>query len=451
MFLHFVSLERRGRAVSVVGWAWAILVIDAGTNPGFDRGIGLLHPQVGNLSFRLPELVLVAALAARVAVRGLPTSVAPAMLAWAAFAAWYLGAGVAGILAGHEMELVFFEAKVVLYLLGGIALAAGVPATEHLAYLPTLLRRAAFAALVLVLLDQSGVAITANFPLMPVDNLGEIGGDAASIFVSLGVITLVVGASQQTQRLQWLLVGTPLVLTPFTTEQRAALLGLALSVITVAVAWMRPGGHRGMHVTPTELGLVGLMLILFLTLPSVGSAVIEQRPAPTPFSDELRVAFEGQEKVQSAESRRNQWDKAREIIGRSPVVGKGLGTEYRYYEQGPDEIWQSNLTHNVPLDVMMRSGVTGFVLLVVALSVSIIGGLRAIRQRSSPQVVALALACVAVIVGLAGKGLVESIFEKYLLATAIGLVLGTMRSCDTQDEGAGYRRAVARPWEVSWS
>lgn len=450
LLLHFLSLERRGRAASVVGWVWGIVILDAASQPGFERGVGVFHPQVGDISFRLPEVAITAALVARVLARGGPRRVDPAMLLWGAFAVWYCTAGLIGAVGGHKVELVFFEAKVVVYLVGGLVLAAGVPVREHLDYLPRLARRSSVVATLVIVLDQAGVSVTAALPLFPLDRLGEMGGDAASVFVAIGVMTLLVGATQEDGRGEWVVVAAPLVLAPLATDQRAAMLGLALSFAVIAIAWTRPWAHRGMRVTPTELVLVALALVAFVTLPSLGGAVIEQRPTPTPFSDELRVAFEGQAKLQSAESRRNQWAKARTLIAERPLIGHGLGTEYRYYEQGPDEVWQSNLTHNVPFDVLMRSGAIGFGLLLAALAVSLAGGVRVLRRSVDSGVAAMALACTAVVIGLAGKSLVESLFEKYLLATVIGLVLGTLRSCDTAELPPRFGPSSATR-ERSWS
>jgi hypothetical protein len=58
------------------------------------------------------------------------------------------------------------------------------------------------------------------------------------------------------------------------------------------------------------------------------------------------------------------------------------------------------------------------------------------------MVAVLALALVAVVVGFVAKGMVESIFEKYRLATMLGLSLGLLRSAVTS--AGGTRLALGR-------
>jgi cation transporter-like permease len=62
------------------------------------------------------------------------------------------------------------------------------------------------------------------------------------------------------------------------------------------------------------------------------------------------------------------------------------------------------------------------------------------------MVAVLALALVAVVVGFVAKGMVESIFEKYRLATMLGLSLGMLRGAVTSAGGARLARHRAHAY-----
>jgi hypothetical protein len=71
------------------------------------------------------------------------------------------------------------------------------------------------------------------------------------------------------------------------------------------------------------------------------------------------------------------------------------------------------------------------VLFLLALVPALVNGITTWRLHADPAVAALALALVAVVIGLVTKGAVESIFEKYREATLLGLSLGMLRSAVT--------------------
>ena len=64
----------------------------------------------------------------------------------------------------------------------------------------------------------------------------------------------------------------------------------------------------------------------------------------------------------------------------------------------------------------------------VALGLTLRDGVRTWLRHKDALVAAIALASTAAIVGLLGKGMVESIFEKYRLATMLGFLLGMVAS-----------------------
>ncbi len=432
LFIWFLRLERHGGAISLVIFTWAVLLLDAAVYPGFDSPAGILHPTVSGVSFRLPDVILPLALLARLAVRGWPERIGVSLLWWAAFAVWYAFQGVVGTINGHPLELVLFEAKAIVYVAGGILLAAGVPASEYVSRrgLPRLVKAASVLAVVLLVTDQLGVSVVADIPLFPLERLGEMGAAAASLFATLGVIAFTMAACT-TERQGLLLAAAPLLMCPLASEQRAALLALLVALVVLAVTWLVTRERRRFTITPTEAALLGLAVLALFLAPSLGRGATAQVPAVNPFAEELRASFTSRAKAQSAESRANQWAKASEMVRDRPFLGWGLGKEYWHYEEGPDEFWKSNITHNVGLDVWLRSGVLGLGLLLVALGGSLADAPRTWRSHRDPKAAALALACAAGAIGLLARGMVESILEEYLLATTLGLLLGTVRAAAT--------------------
>jgi len=71
------------------------------------------------------------------------------------------------------------------------------------------------------------------------------------------------------------------------------------------------------------------------------------------------------------------------------------------------------------------------IIFLLALTASIVNGITTWRLHTDPVVAALALALLAVVIGVVTKGMVESIFEKYREATLFGLTLGMLRAAVT--------------------
>jgi O-antigen ligase len=84
----------------------------------------------------------------------------------------------------------------------------------------------------------------------------------------------------------------------------------------------------------------------------------------------------------------------------------------------------NDLTHDIFLDELLRGGIVGMSLMVVAFVITVLTGLRAAWVRHSPRITAMGLAASAVVVELVTRGAVESVFEKERLAVVIGLAVG---------------------------
>ncbi len=130
LFLRFVHLERTGRTLGVVLWVLGTVLVDSAVWPDPNTvPAGLFHPDLGATNFRLLDVVVLAALAARVVGRGMPTSMSVPALCWAAFLVWYAAAGVRGVLVGNDPTEIVYQGKAVAYL-GVLCVASGVRPSE---------------------------------------------------------------------------------------------------------------------------------------------------------------------------------------------------------------------------------------------------------------------------------------------------------------------------------
>ncbi len=410
---------------------------------------GLFHPGSGSFQFRLPEVVILLALAGRLLARGAPRSIGPAALAWAAFGAWLVAETAVGVLRHNSTVQIPYEAKAVVYVVGGFALAAGVPAETYVRTrcFARLARAFALPAVLLTGLTLAGKHLALHLPLLSMPDFGLFGADAATVLAAIGFSALVfeLGAPQKSP--VTLLATVPLILGPLVASQRAALVGVAVTLFVVVVAVLGPTARRRLRVTIPQVALAALAATAVLIAVTLAPAAVSQRAPQVPLRSTISQTFHQTAKVQSANERVAQWDQARHLIAQHALMGWGLGVEYTYYSVGQRQLITTDLTHNILLDLAMRTGAVGVVLFLIALIASVGGGLGTWRRQPDAAVALLALALVAVVLGVVGKGMFESIFEKYRLATMVGLMVGVLRSCVTSPRvPAEVRRETMGEW-----
>ena len=431
-FIAFVRLERQGRPALVFTIVLAYLVVESVLYPSQNEiPVGIFHPGSGELTFRIAEAIVAVALAARLVVRGAPMSIGIRMLWWVGFFIWLATAAAVGVLSGNGVEIIAFEAKAIVYL-GAMAIGAGVGARalmERGSGLLGLIRWCAGLTAVLAVTHQAGIRVQAQLPLLPIDRLGEMSPDLATILSSLGAVALVLAAMRRPGHRELVVAGAALVVVPAVVSgQRAALLAASMTLLVVLVG-LATARHRDLA-TPTEMVLATAAIISLALAPSFVRLVAGGSPS-LPFSESVETAFTNQAKIQSAQARINQLNLARALVVERPIGGWGLGTTYTYFQPGPDEVLETNLTHNIIVDLTVRTGAIGALFFLVALAGVLSGGWGAWRRHPDALVAALGLAAMAAVVGLIGKGLVESTFEKYRVATLLGLFLGALRSSAT--------------------
>lgn len=443
LFAWFGRLERAGNAPAVVATVFAVVLLDAVIYA--DQNVvptGLLHPEFGGESFRLLDVVIPAAILARLLHRP-RTGGTPVTLAWLALLAWLATAGLIGVYEGNAPAIVAFQAKAIIYL-GALLVAAGVPLGEYVARprLERFVGVCAGLALALTAVDLAGIAVTADLPLVPLDGFGVMGADAATIFSSLGVLALVLALLQGDRRLPLLACATVLLATPAFADQRAAFIALGVALAVAAVAML--GSRRRVRLTPTEVGLAATAVVGLLLITAV-PAVVGQQPVKLPLQDRLTTTFTGYEEVLTTMDRLNQWSAAAPIIAERPIYGHGLGYQYVFWNQGFYKFTQTDLTHNIFGDLMLRAGVVGLLLFLIALGATTVHLARGWAAHASDRAAAFALGIGASVVGLVAKGMAESIFEKYRLAAALGLGIGAMISAGLPATAAARVRAAREP------
>jgi hypothetical protein len=448
LFAFFVRWERTGKEHFVVVLLIAMLVIETSLYENQnDMPRDIFHPGTGTLQFRLPEVIITLALVARIVARGRPLRVGFPALLWLAFGAWYAVALVEGLLRHNDYTQIPYEGKAIVYVVGGYALASGVPIWRflHARVFERLVRWSAIMATILIIMAAAKKEYAVSLPLLPLPDFGVDGNDAATIFAALGLVGLMLELAKEKRSRLTLLCVVPLLFSPFLADQRAVLVMLGASVTVVLLAASGATARRRLRVTSAEVVLSALAVVGVVLAIAVVPAAENQRPVVVPLGSTIAQTFGSTAKVESAADRASKWDVAFADVRQHPIIGSGMGLEFSFWDPGPNQYEMTDVTENIGLDLWLRAGLIGLGLFMLALVVSVVEGLSAWRHHPDRMVAVLALALVAVVVGFFAKGMVESILEKYRLATMLGLSLGLLRSAVTSDGG---RRLTTRRTHV---
>ena len=380
---------------------------------------------------RTPELIIGAAVVARLWARPRAARSTTTGLAWLAFFVWYAAGVVIGLANGHSSTLVFFHARFIVYAGGAAILASGVPVRR-------LVSRQALGTWLFGLggIVAAQVLFTITDKTIVFD---QVGADAGSMYLGLAIVVLLVEGAERS-RLPIALAMAPLLAAPLVTSQRASLVHAAASAVVIAFVLVGRTWSRRMSVRPTQLVLGGTALLAVCALIVLPDLPKGQAVPPT-VSSTVTKTFGGLGNVQSAEARVNQWGSAKELLDEQPLFGQGLGLEHTYFKPGiwfTGEFQQANVFDNTILDLLVRSGVVGLLLFSLAIGFTIRDAWRVWVGHHDRRVAAFGLAAVAFLVGMLAKGAVESIFEKSTLACALGLVIGAVASA-TRELRSGER------------
>jgi O-antigen ligase len=255
--------------------------------------------------------------------------------------------------------------------------------------------------------------------------------------VALGLVALVMAATQRRRSPAYVIAAAPLLLGVAVAGQRAAIVALATSAAILLLAAVLPPAGRRFWVTPTQVGIVVAVGVALITLVVIVPVATSSSASPQlPLLSDLNNKLNSTGKQQSASQRVNQIDAATPAIEQRVITGWGLGKTIRYFETGQNQTTDSPITHNIALDLLLRMGVVGFLLFAITIMLMVRDGIQTWRLHPDNAVAALALVCMAVVVGLLAKGLVESIFEKYRIAVFLGIFMGIVRSAATSPRPA---------------
>jgi hypothetical protein len=427
-FVLFAGFERADRAPSVVAVIWAILIADSVLYASQNVvPTGIFHPTAGPLSFRLVDVAVVGGLVARLVAGRHERRLSGAGLLWAALIGWIVASAALGVYNHNSGNLVSFEGKAAIYL-GAMALTASIPFQRYIddGQILRLVRVCGVLALVLIVTDKTAIRIAADIPGLPLVDTGRLGSDAGTLLAAFGVIALAMALFDEHDRARWLLPAAPLVAAAFAADQRAALLALLASVLFLVLF-----ANRGLvrpRITPTEIALVALAAVACVLTPVLIQLQVNPATPSVPYVPELQQTLYGREKVLSAQERLDQYRAARRLIEQRPIFGWGLGKEFKYFRIGPRRFEKTSLTHNIAVDLWLRTGIVGLAFFAAAMLTTLTGGYRAWRDLRDPATAALLLGSLAVVVGLIPKGLVENLFEKYRMVLLLGLMIGMVSS-----------------------
>ena len=437
----FLRREQTGRRLTALHVVLLILVLDCALFPagGTSTGIFVLpinNHTTGTLFLLMPFLLFLRWLSGRARLR-----INAPGLAWVAYFLWLVAEFYAGHQHGNASSDAVQELKVVVMLGGAAMLAAGVEARDLVGRhgIPLMVRWAAPIASIVTLTSLAGVSSNSSFGLFHGVKTGQMGADAASVFASLGMLGLAIALSAPERHRNGLVSSGVLLIAPVFTGQRASLLGLIAGLGLICVWPAISKRHRVLRVTPQEKVALGLAVLAVAGMLALGSATGH---GYNPAGSSVASSFTSAGKADSAQSRINQWKVARSLIAKEPLLGYGLGKRYLHVEQiegAPLFYVENDLTHDIFLDLLLRAGIIGLVLMVLAIGTTAWAGLRAAYRHVSARIGAMGLAATAIVVELVTRGAVESIFEKERLSVLLGLTVGI--ACSANRSTRSQRRA----------
>ena len=270
---------------------------------------------------------------------------------------------------------------------------------------------------------------------------GVLGADVASVFASLGLLGLAVSLAAPKRHRGGMIASGVLIIAPVFTGQRASLLGVLAGGLFL-VCWPILSRHTAMRFSAKEKVAILLGVLALAGGLSLASATGHGYNFS---SSQVATSFSSAGKADSAQSRKNQWKVSSGLIAQKPVLGWGLGKRYSHIEKiedAPAIVQNNDLTHDIFLDALLRSGMVGLFFLLIALTSTAVAGLRAVYRHLSPRIGALGVAGTAVLLEMIVRGAVESIFEKERLAILLGVAIGI---CAASCRSTRTRRGASSP------
>jgi O-antigen ligase len=200
------------------------------------------------------------------------------------------------------------------------------------------------------------------------------------------------------------------------------MLGLASALAALAVLALGPTWRRRLRTSPTT---VFLALVVLASAATVFAVVQVREGERLPVADVYEDSFEATGKQQSADARQLLWREADQLFDERPLLGHGLGVPVEVRIPLTNRVIDSGF-HNVPYDLVTRTGLFGLGLFALAVVLCVREGLLAWRRHADGRVAALAAAAVVGTASLITKAMFEDVLDKHRLSLLLGLVLGVM-------------------------
>ena len=413
LFAWFVVLEFNDRRHTIFNVVALTFIVEAVVTPEVAAvPVGLLRPELFGQDFRPPDLLLFAALAARL-LAGRWGRIGPVGLAWFPFFALYFTGVVIGLMVGLEFAQVLFQGKLLLYLVGGLVVASGADIDRLVESIGTLGLVLAPMLPIGLIVSLSDLEIVVNTPIQDFPSLGQLSHDSVTILVAIGGAVIITEAVRSRPRWYVAGAGTALLLVPITRDQRGSYLTLAAVVVTLALLALGRTWRRRSSVSGAQMALIASVLIAIGALGFASGAA----------SEIVDEAFGGQGNVESAEERVKLYEESLRLAQERPVLGYGVGAEVETTRVNSGEDLQTT-AHNLVLDTWLRIGLVGVFFMMIALGVTSWTAVAVWRGPTSDQVAAIAIAGLLGILGWLAKALVEPALDKFRLSLLLGLALG---------------------------
>jgi O-antigen ligase len=294
----------------------------------------------------------------------------------------------------------------------------------------------------MVALSFSGIRISSNNSILPLSDFGHVGADAATLFPALGFIGFAMEYTRDQRRWAVLPASVVLVLAHAASAQRAARLDVVVTIAAFLLIVLAPRARR-FRIRGGELAVVALAVAAVIATPifvhglrgGIESTFVSAIPV---VNSAVNVASSNYRQG-SIQSRYNEWAAAGQLISESPVIGQGLGKTFVHYDVGVRQFVTFDETNNIVLDLLLRTGAVGLALFLAAIVSTAVEGLR-VWHSAEDVVAAVCAMTLAVLAGLIGKGMVESVLNEFHLTPLLGLLAGLVTSAATY-----ARTAQAQP------
>jgi O-antigen ligase len=200
----------------------------------------------------------------------------------------------------------------------------------------------------------------------------------------------------------------------------AAILCLAFFAV-----WSRPKGgllYRA-AITAAILLSAGVIVALFPVDGGSASGAVQDRLALT--KEQLDAAATRPSAVAGVRTRVSEYQEIRDELLRAPLLGRGLGAEYRGFRR--QQTADKHFVHNTYLAVALRGGIvalTAFLVALVATATTVLRRLLALHAVGEPVSVAIAGGALAAFVALAIQSLTTGILLTHPAAVVGGALLG---------------------------